>query len=71
VPPLPGAQVPHWLGTCGHDEIRNQLKKGTRIVVITIDDVCRLLGGAAFLALLQVRHAELRHLGLQIDLVIQ
>lgn len=46
----------------GHEEIRNQLKKGTRIVVITIDDVCRLRDGAAFLALLQARHAELRHL---------
>ncbi len=46
----------------GHEEIRNQLKKGTRIVVVAIDDVRGLTDGAAFLALLQARHAELRHL---------
>ena len=46
----------------GHEEIRNQLKKGTRIVVITTGDVVSLREGADFLALLQARHAELRHL---------
>jgi hypothetical protein len=46
----------------GHEEIRNQLKKGTRIVVATINDVLGLRDGADFLALLQARHAELRHL---------
>jgi hypothetical protein len=46
----------------GHEEIRNQLKKGTRIVVITTDDVLKLREDADFLALLQSRHAELRHL---------
>lgn len=46
----------------GHEEIRNQLKKGSRIVVITTDDVLNLSAGADFLALLQARHAELRHL---------
>lgn len=46
----------------GHEEIRNQLKKGTRIVVVTIDDVLSLQEGDDFLALLQARHAELRHL---------
>ncbi len=45
----------------GHEEIRNQLKKGTRIVVITTDDVLSLHEGADFLELLQIRHAELRH----------
>lgn len=47
--------------TGGHDEIRNQLKKGTRIVVITIADVLCLRDGAEFLELLLSRHAELRH----------
>lgn len=46
----------------GHLEISNQLRKGTRIVVITLDDVLVLCGGHDFLALLQNRHAELRHL---------
>jgi hypothetical protein len=45
-----------------HEEIRNQLKKGTRVLVITADDVLRLGGGPDFLTLLQARHAELRHL---------
>ena len=46
----------------GHEEIRNQLKKGARIVVVTIDDVCGLRDGAAFMALLRARFAELRRL---------
>lgn len=46
----------------GHEEIRNQLKKGTRIVVVTIEDVCGLRDGAGFLGLIQARHAELRRL---------
>lgn len=45
-----------------HEEIRNQLKKGTRIVVITIADILALRDGDDFLFLLQERHAELRHL---------
>lgn len=45
----------------GHEEIRRQLWKGTRIVVITSADVLRLHEGVEFLELLQARHAELRH----------
>lgn len=43
--------------TGGHEEIRNQLKKGTRIVVITTADLLCLRDGTGFLE----RHAELRH----------
>jgi hypothetical protein len=46
----------------GHLEISNQLRKGTRIVVITLADIPPLSAGNNFLALLQSRHAELRHL---------
>ncbi len=45
----------------GHEEIRIQLRKGTRIVVITTADVLGLRDGVDFLELLQARHAELRH----------
>jgi hypothetical protein len=48
--------------TGGHEEIRNQLRKGTRIVVITIHDVLGLCDSAEFLTLVQARHGELRHL---------
>lgn len=46
----------------GHLEISHQLRKGTRIIVITLGDILGLSGGGDFLALLQNRHAELRHL---------
>jgi hypothetical protein len=46
----------------GHLEISNQLRKGTRIIVAALGDIYGLTGGGDFVALLQSRHAELRHL---------
>jgi hypothetical protein len=46
----------------GHEEVRRQLAKGTRIVVLTVQELGCLRSGAEFLALLTERFTELRHL---------
>lgn len=46
----------------GHEEIRRQLAKGTRIVVLTVQELATLRSGEELLVLLTGRFTELRHL---------
>jgi len=45
----------------GPEQIRKELAKGTRIVVITLEDICKLNDSSELLALFQARFTELRH----------
>lgn len=46
----------------GHEEVRRQLAKGTRVVVLTVQELASLRSGTDLLALLTDRFTELRHL---------